>query len=54
MAKYAYIRVSTKEQNIDRQLVALKPYGIPEQNIYCDYHQVKILIVQLTKNFLES
>ena len=27
MEKYAYIRVSTKEQNIDRQLVALKPYG---------------------------
>ena len=47
MEKYAYIRVSTKEQNIDRQLVALKPYGIPEQ-------KVKILIVQLTKNFLES
>ena len=41
MEKYAYIRVSTKEQNIDRQLVALKPYGIPEQNIYCDYQSGK-------------
>ena len=30
MEKYAYIRVSTKEQNIDRQLVALKPYGIAD------------------------
>lgn len=54
MEKYAYIRVSTKEQNIDRQLVALKPYGIPEQNTTVITNQVKILIVQLTKNFLES
>ena len=41
MTKYAYIRVSTKEQNIDRQLVALEPYGIPERNIYCDYQSGK-------------
>lgn len=41
MAKYAYIRVSTKEQNIDRQLVALEPYCIPERNIYCDYQSGK-------------
>ena len=41
MAKYAYIRVSTKEQNIDRQLVALEPYRIPERNIYCDYQSGK-------------
>lgn len=41
MAEYAYIRVSTKEQNIDRQLVALEPYGIPERNIYCDYQSGK-------------
>lgn len=36
VANYAYIRVSTKEQNIDRQLVALEPYNIPKKNIYCD------------------
>ena len=36
MTNYAYIRVSTKEQNIDRQLVALEPYNIPKKNIYCD------------------
>ena len=28
MEQYAYIRVSTKEQHIDRQIMALKPYGI--------------------------
>ena len=36
VANYAYIRVSTKEQNIDRQLVALEPYNIPKRNIFCD------------------
>lgn len=41
MKKYAYIRVSTKEQNIDRQLIALKPYCIPKENIFCDYQSGK-------------
>ena len=33
---YAYIRVSTKEQNEDRQLLALEPLKIPAANIYID------------------
>ncbi len=33
---YGYIRVSTREQNEDRQLVALREMYIPEQNIYMD------------------
>lgn len=41
MEQYAYIRVSTKEQNIDRQIMALKPYQIPKKNIYCDYQSGK-------------
>lgn len=41
MKQYAYIRVSTKEQNIDRQIAALEPYHIPEQNIFCDYQSGK-------------
>ena len=36
MANYAYVRVSTKEQNIDRQLVALEPFSIPKKNIFCN------------------
>ena len=32
MADYAYIRVSTREQNIDRQLIALEPYNIPKKH----------------------
>ena len=34
MEQYAYIRVSTKEQHIDRQIMALKPYGISQKNIW--------------------
>lgn len=41
MEQYAYIRVSTKEQNIDRQLLALEQYNIPAKNIYCDYQSGK-------------
>ena len=41
MEQYAYIRVSSKEQNVDRQLVALKDFDIPKKNIYCDYQSGK-------------
>lgn len=41
MEQYAYIRVSTKEQNVDRQILALKPYHISKENIYCDYQSGK-------------
>ncbi|OUO91894.1 recombinase family protein [Cloacibacillus sp. An23] len=34
--KYAYIRVSTKEQNEDRQLAAMLAYGVPTENIILD------------------
>jgi len=33
---FAYGRVSTKDQNADRQLVAFEPFGIDERNIYID------------------
>ena len=33
---YGYIRVSTKEQNEDRQLIALRELSVPEQNIFMD------------------
>ena len=34
MAIYGYIRVSTREQNEDRQVIALHEVGVPEKNIY--------------------
>lgn len=33
---YGYARVSTREQNEDRQLEALIKFGVPEQNIIID------------------
>ena len=33
---YGYIRVSTREQNEDRQLLALKELSIPEKNLFVD------------------
>lgn len=33
---YGYIRVSTKEQNEDRQLIALKEISVQEKNIFMD------------------
>lgn len=35
-AKYAYIRVSSYDQNEDRQLIAMEEYGIISTNIYID------------------
>lgn len=35
-ALYGYIRVSTKEQNEDRQLLALKELDIPKKNLFMD------------------
>ena len=34
--QYGYVRVSTKEQNEDRQLIALNGAEVPERNIYVD------------------
>lgn len=36
MAEYAYIRVSTAEQNEDRQLIAISAAGVPSRNIFLD------------------
>lgn len=36
MARYGYIRVSSKEQNDDRQVIALSGENIPEENIFTD------------------
>jgi DNA invertase Pin-like site-specific DNA recombinase len=36
MSNLAYIRVSSKEQNEDRQLLAIQELDIPKKNIYID------------------
>lgn len=34
--KYGYIRVSSRDQNEDRQLIALAPYNIAKHNLFLD------------------
>lgn len=36
MSVYGYIRVSSRDQNEDRQIIALRKIGVPERNIYLD------------------
>lgn len=36
MEKFAYLRVSSKDQNLDRQYAAVASYQIPKKNIYVD------------------
>jgi len=36
ISTYGYIRVSTREQNEDRQLIALREMGIPDESIFMD------------------
>ncbi len=36
MKKYGYIRVSTREQNLDRQILAMKEEGIEDKYIFSD------------------
>ena len=60
MAIYGYIRVSTREQNEDRQAIALHEVGVPEKNIYmdkqsgkaCNRPQYKKLLRQMKKDDL--
>ena len=57
---YGYVRVSTREQNEDRQMIALKEVGVPKQNIYIDKQsgkdflrpQYKMLIRKMKKDDL--
>lgn len=56
--KYAYIRVSSKDQNIDRQVEAMRNIGILEKNMYIDRQsgknfnrkQYQSLLKQLNSN----
>lgn len=36
MKKYGYVRVSTREQNLERQILAMKGEGLEDKNIYAD------------------
>ena len=34
--RYGYVRVSDRNQNEDRQIIAMQQMQVPEQNIYTD------------------
>ena len=36
MDTYGYVRVSTREQNEERQIIALRAVSVPEENIFLD------------------
>ena len=36
MTVYGYVRFSSKDQNEDRQMIALREVGVPEKNIFVD------------------
>ncbi len=38
---YGYIRISTREQNADRQILALKELAIPKENLFIDQQSGK-------------
>jgi len=38
---FAYIRVSTSDQNIDRQLASMNAQGVQKENIFIDYQSGK-------------
>ena len=44
MRNYGYVRVSTKDQNEDRQYIALRELCIPEENIFMDKQSGKDLV----------
>lgn len=65
--KYAYCRVSTKDQNIDRQIIAIKKYApdIPDDNLFIDkqtgknferehYQEMKVILEHISKVKSES
>ena len=38
---YGYIRVSTHDQNEDRQILAMREKAVPEENIFTDWQSGK-------------
>lgn len=46
--KYGYVRVSTKEQNEQRQMIALRDFGIPDKHIFVDKQSGRTLNERIT------
>ena len=48
---YAYARVSSRDQNLDRQLSAFRSFGIPPKHIFCDKKSGKMIFACRRKYF---
>ena len=51
---YGYVRVSTREQNESRQLVAMGDFGVAESNIYLDKQSGKDFHRQAYRKLLKK
>jgi len=51
---YGYVRVSTREQNEDRQLVAMRGFGVLDCNIFIDKQSGKDFIRQAYRKLLKK
>ena len=40
---YGYVSVSSKDQNEDRQIITMREMKVPDENIYVDISQGRIL-----------
>ena len=50
--EYGYVRVSTREQNEQRQMIAMKEYGVEEARIYTDKQSGKDFALKNYKRLL--
>lgn len=48
---YGYIRVSSYDQNEDRQVIVMQKMQIPSKNLYTDKQSGKILTARSIKNY---
>ena len=51
---YAYARVSSRDQNLTRQLDAFAAFGVEKRNIYCDKKAERILKEKVTLSLCAS
>ena len=51
---YGYVRVSTRDQNEDRQLVALSELQVPKKIFLSTNNPARILTVRATKSCCEK
>lgn len=54
MKKYGYVRVSSKDQNVDRQVEALKKFGIDVEDMFIDKQSGKDFNREAYKSLIEQ